>query len=87
MQVPFAINWDKVMGNKGAIVNEQVIKIKGMTCGHCEGRATTELLKISGVTAVVASSEKAIATITSNAPVDASAVDSAVREAGYSVLA
>lgn len=86
MQVPFAMHWDKVIQNKGVIVSEQVIKIKGMTCGHCEGRVTTELLKLAGVTAVVASSEKAIATITSEAPVDASAIDAAVREAGYSVL-
>lgn len=68
-------------------MSEQVINIKGMTCGHCEGRVTTELLKIAGVTAVVASSEKATATISAEAPVDAAAIDSAVREAGYSVLA
>lgn len=63
-------------------MSEQVISIKGMTCGHCEGRVTTELLKISGVTAVVASAEKANATIT----VDAQSIDTAVRQAGYSVV-
>ena len=65
---------------------EQVISIKGMTCGHCEGRVTAELLKISGVTTVVASAEKANATITADAPVDAQSIDSAVRQAGYSVI-
>lgn len=67
-------------------MSEQVISIKGMTCGHCEGRVTAELLKISGVTGVVASAEKANATITSDAPLDAQLIDSAVRQAGYSVL-
>jgi len=67
-------------------MSEQVINIKGMTCGHCEGRVTAELLKIDGVTAVVASSEKANATITSSMAIDEDAIDSAVREAGYSVV-
>lgn len=66
-------------------MSEQVINIKGMTCGHCEGRVTAELLKISGVTAVAASSEKANAIITADAPLDAQSIDSAVRQAGYSV--
>ena len=67
-------------------MSEQVISIKGMTCGHCEGRVTAELLKISGVTAVIASAEKANATITAEAPVDSQSIDTAVRQAGYSVL-
>lgn len=67
-------------------MSEQVISIKGMTCGHCEGRVTTELLKISGVTAVVASAEKASATITADGTVDSQLIDAAVRQAGYSVL-
>ena len=66
-------------------MSEQVISIKGMTCGHCEGRVTSELLKIPGVTAVVASAEKANATISADAPLDAQMIDSAVRQAGYSV--
>lgn len=68
-------------------MSEQVIKIEGMTCGHCEGRVTTELMKIAGVTQVVASSANANATITADTEIDAQAIDSAVREAGYSVVA
>lgn len=67
-------------------MSEQVIKIEGMTCGHCEGRVTTELMKIAGVTQVVASSADAKATITADSEIDAQAIDSAVREAGYSVV-
>jgi copper chaperone len=67
-------------------MSEQVINIKGMTCGHCEGRVTAELLKISGVTAVVASAEKANATITADGALDPQLVDSAIRQAGYSVI-
>jgi copper chaperone CopZ len=67
-------------------MNEQKITIKGMTCGHCEGRVIAELLKISGVTGVVASSEKANATITSVVPIDEQSIELAVRQAGYSVV-
>lgn len=67
-------------------MSEQVINIKGMTCGHCEGRVTTELLKVAGVKAVVASAEKATATITAESVLDPQLIDSAVRQAGYSVL-
>lgn len=67
-------------------MSEQVIKIEGMTCGHCEGRVTTELMKIAGVTQVIASSADAKAIITADSEIDAQAIDSAVREAGYSVV-
>lgn len=30
---------------------EKTIKIKGMTCGHCEGRVSAEILAIPGVNA------------------------------------
>ncbi len=38
---------------------EKTVAIKGMTCGHCEGRVNTEIMAIPGVVAVVASAEKA----------------------------
>lgn len=67
-------------------MSEVVVNIKGMTCGHCEGRVTTELMNIPGVTKVQASAEKAHATIESDAPISADAIEFAVRAAGYSVL-
>ena len=47
-------------------MSSTTISIKGMTCGHCEGRVTAELKKIDGVTEVVASAESANAVITPN---------------------
>lgn len=68
-------------------MTEQTVSIKGMTCGHCEGRVTTELLTIPGVTAVTASAEKATAVITIDSEITADQIDFAVRAAGYSVVA
>jgi copper chaperone CopZ len=59
------------------------IAIKGMTCGHCEGRVTTELKKIEGVTEVVASAESANAIITSTAEIAPTSIETAVVAAGY----
>jgi len=36
----------------------KTFEIKGMTCGHCEGRVTSEILTIPGVTEVIPSAEK-----------------------------
>ena len=59
------------------------IAIKGMTCGHCEGRVTNELKKIDGVTEVVASAESANAVITSTAEIAAASIEKAIVDAGY----
>ncbi|CAB4672145.1 MAG: copper-transporting ATPase [Actinobacteria bacterium] len=63
----------------------QTINIKGMTCGHCEGRVTAEFKKIAGVTEVIASAEQAHAIVTSESDLDATAIESAVRAAGYTL--
>jgi copper chaperone CopZ len=65
---------------------EKVVKIEGKTCGHCEGRVSTEIMAIPGVESVVASAEKALATITSELEISGDAIESAVRAAGYSVV-
>jgi len=67
-------------------MGEQIVKIKGMTCGHCEGRVTKELLSIPGVISVVASAEKATAVITADQQLTSAQIDSAVVAAGYSVI-
>ncbi len=64
----------------------QVVNIKGMTCGHCEGRVTAELIKIDGVTQVKASAPNANATIESETEIDNQLIESAVRAAGYSIV-
>jgi len=62
------------------------VKIKGMTCGHCEGRVNTELGKLVGVTEVTASATTAEAIVTSAAALDAQQISAAVIAAGYKVI-
>ncbi len=64
---------------------EITVAIKGMTCGHCEGRVSKELLSIPGVTSVTASAENANATITSSIEISPELIEFAVNEAGYSI--
>ena len=62
------------------------VKIKGMTCGHCEGRVNTELGKLAGVTEVKASATTAEAVVTSASELDSEQVSAAVIAAGYRVI-
>jgi copper chaperone len=64
---------------------EKTVQIKGMTCGHCEGRVSAEILAIPGVASVVVSAEKAQATITSDLEISGEAIESAIKKAGYSL--
>jgi copper chaperone CopZ len=64
---------------------EKTVAIKGMTCGHCEGRVNTEIMAIPGVEAVVASAEKATAVIESSSDISDELIEIAVRNAGYNV--
>ena len=64
-------------------MSSTTISIKGMTCGHCEGRVTAELKKIDGVTEVVASAESANAVITSATEIATASIEKAIVDAGY----
>ena len=66
---------------------QTTVKIKGMTCGHCEGRVNTELGKISGVTEVKAVAADGVAIITSGDVINAEEISQAVITAGYKVIA
>jgi copper chaperone CopZ len=66
---------------------QTTVKIKGMTCGHCEGRVNTELGKISGVTEVKAVAADGVAIITSGDALNAEEISQAVIAAGYKVVA
>jgi copper chaperone CopZ len=65
---------------------ETTVKISGMTCGHCEGRVSSELGKIAGVTNVKAVASDGLALITSESPIDAGLISQAVHVAGYKVI-
>ena len=70
-------------------MSETIVKITGMTCGHCEGRVSAELGKLEGVSEVKASAGDAQAVITSSGSgaLDADAISRAVVAAGYRVSA
>ena len=65
---------------------KKTFEIKGMTCGHCEGRVTSEILTIPGVTEVIASAEKANVMVESEAEISQESIQIAVQRAGYSVV-
>jgi copper chaperone CopZ len=56
-----------------------------MTCGHCVSAVTEEVSQLPGVTDVDVDLASGGVTVTSEAPVDESAVRAAVEEAGYQV--
>lgn len=70
---------------KDALMN-QVIEVKGMTCGHCVNSVTTELKKISDVTDVNVDLATGKVTIESDKAIDAAEISAAVTEAGYEVV-
>jgi copper ion binding protein len=57
--------------------------VSGMTCGHCAASVSEEVKEIPGVRDVDVVVETGAVTITSDEPVDATAVKAAVEEAGY----
>ena len=61
----------------------QTFTVTGMTCGHCVASVTEEVQEISGVQDVAIDLPTGAVTITSAAPLDESAVQAAVEEAGY----
>ena len=59
--------------------------VVGMTCGHCVSAVTEEVSGVPGVTGVDVDLASGGLTVTSDAPVDDTAVRAAVEEAGYQV--
>jgi copper ion binding protein len=61
------------------------VRVSGMTCGHCVASVTEEVSKVEGVTAVDVDLASGDDTVSSEAPVDVTALKAAVEEAGYEV--
>ncbi|MGN6687540.1 MAG: heavy-metal-associated domain-containing protein [Actinomycetales bacterium] len=57
--------------------------VTGMTCGHCVKSVTEEISELPGVQGVDVDLPTGAVTVTSEQPLDAGAVRSAVEEAGY----
>lgn len=64
---------------------KRTIPIKGMHCASCELLIAEELESIQGVSTASASLKTNSATITSTEPIDDTAIEGAVRAAGYEV--
>jgi copper chaperone len=65
------------------------VLVSGMTCGHCVKAVTEELRALDGVQDVsidLVAGGTSTVTVTSQAPLDAAAVQGAVDEAGYAVV-
>ena len=60
--------------------------VEGMTCEHCVRAVTTELVILPGVQSVDVDLESGAVTVTSNGPLDQSAVREAIDEAGYELV-
>ncbi|MDQ2706475.1 MAG: heavy-metal-associated domain-containing protein [Actinomycetota bacterium] len=57
--------------------------VSGMTCQHCVSSVTDEISGVAGVTGVDVDLPSGSVTVTSDEPIDDSAVHAAVREAGF----
>jgi copper ion binding protein len=66
-------------------VSTATYTVVGMTCGHCVNAVTEEVSQLPGVTGVDVDLASGGVTVTSEAPVDESALRAAVEEAGYEV--
>ena len=64
---------------------EQVLKISGMMCQHCEARVKKTLESIPGVAAAEVSHEAGTAIVTLDAPVENDTLKSAVEAQDYKV--
>ncbi len=64
---------------------KKIIKIEGMSCGHCQAKVENALNAISGVEAKVDLKKKA-ATVNLSADVNDSVFSKAITEAGFEVV-
>ena len=62
------------------------LHVTGMTCGHCVAAVREEVSSIQGVRDVDVELETGRVTVTSDAPLDRTAVAAAVEEAGYELV-
>jgi copper ion binding protein len=60
--------------------------VSGMTCSHCVNAVTEEVANIPGVTDVQVDLASGAVTVTSEAPVEETALHAAVDEAGYELV-
>ena len=62
-------------------------KVDGMTCGHCVSAVTSEVSGLADVSAVQVDLAGGLVTVHSGTPLGFDAVQAAVDEAGYALVA
>jgi copper chaperone len=65
------------------MATETTYTVTGMTCSHCVNSVDAEIRQLPGVTDVKVDLASGAVTVTSDAPLDETAVAAAVDEAGY----
>ena len=65
-------------------MQETIIKIEGMSCGHCKAAVEKALKAVAGVETAVVDLEKKQAVVTGNEVMEA--MREAVEDAGYEVV-
>ena len=65
-------------------MQETIIKIEGMSCGHCKAAVEKALKAVAGVETAVVDLEKKQAVVSGNAAMEA--MREAVEDAGYDVV-
>jgi copper ion binding protein len=68
-------------------MNTTAYTVVGMTCGHCVNAVTEEVGRLPGVRDVQVDLASGAVTVTSDGPLDETAVAAAVDEAGYRLAA
>lgn len=63
----------------------ETFSVVGMTCGHCVAAVTEEVNKLDGVSKVEIDLATGAVTVESEGPVDPSAFEAAIDEAGFAV--
>ncbi len=72
--------------NVGNDTSNRTYMVAGMTCGHCESSVREELSGVAGVESVDVDLGSGQVTVTGSS-IDDAAIEAAVVEAGYEVLA
>ncbi|WP_033294708.1 heavy-metal-associated domain-containing protein [Amycolatopsis jejuensis] len=68
-------------------MTEATYTVEGMTCGHCAGAVKEEVSGLTGVQTVDVDLATGAVKVTSQEPLPRDAVEAAVAEAGYQVVA
>ena len=64
----------------------KTVKIKGMSCQHCVMAVTKALSAVDGITNVEVDLKTGVAKYEEEKPVDAAAVSTAVKKAGFEIV-